>query len=725
MVTKSGVKLLDFGLAKMDRAPLSEETLTKEITREGQIVGTLQYMSPEQLQSREADVRSDIFSFGLVLYEMLTGKRAFVGSNPASTVAAILERDAPSLEPQRLNRIVRTCLEKDPADRFQTARDLKRALEWSVSEVPSVPGGARGLWLAWGVASVLAVGLAAIAFLHLREKPPVSISSMRFQVQLPIKAGLGALLNLSPDGRKVAFIAGGRLWVHSLESGESSDLTVASGTPFWSPDSRYIGVVTSGKLRKIEATGGPLQTVAEIRSGWGGGTWNRDGVILFADRSVGIMRVSAAGGVPVPITALDPARRETDHDFPSFLPDGQHFVYVRRTSDTTKSAIYLGSVDAKPEHQSSKPLVKTNWHTQCVPSADPSVSYLLFVTGGTLMAQPFDNRQLELIGQAAPLAEQINDGRAFSSSANNVLAFEPTPVADNALTWLDREGKVLGTAGEPGDYQSFALSPDERQLAVTEGRPLDTSTNIWLLDLSRGGASTRFTFGSLAENNPVWSPDGSRIVFSSNRDGPFDLYEKVAAGVKEEGVLLKSSEDKYATSWSRDGRFLLYNTLSRKTKSDIWVLPLVGEKKPVPFLVTEFDEREARFSPDGHWVAYSSNESGRQDVYVRPFSVKADGAVAEPSGRWQISSEGGTNPRWRGDGRELLYSVPSGVVTVEIATSPTFRAGKHFLTRFAAKVSWDSSADGSRILASLRKSGPQPYTVVVNWQAGLKKQVAP
>ena len=236
------------------------------------------------------------------------------------------------------------------------------------------PGGARRSWLAWSVAAAATVGLAAMASVHFGERRPAPAAPMRFQIPLPPNAALGSLLNLSPDGRKVAFIAGGRLWVHSLESGESSDLTASTGTPFWSPDSRYIGVVTGGKLRRIEATGGPLQTVAEIHSLWGGGTWNKDGVILFADRSNGIMRVPASGGVPVPITAPDPARRETDHDFPSFLPDGRHFVYVRRSSDTTKSAIYLGSVDAKPEQQSSKPLVKSNWHTQCVPSADPAVS---------------------------------------------------------------------------------------------------------------------------------------------------------------------------------------------------------------------------------------------------------------------------------------------------------------------------------------------------------------
>jgi Tol biopolymer transport system component len=293
-------------------------------------------------------------------------------------------------------------------------------------------------------------------------------------------------------------------------------------------------------------------------------------------------------------------------------------------------------------------------------------------------------------------------------------------VSDQELTWYDREGKSLGIAREPGDYQNPALSPDGRQLAVTKGRPLDTATNIWLLDFARG-ASTRLTFGSLAENSPVWAPDGSRIVFSSNRDGPFDLYQKPASGGKGEEVLFKSSADKAATSWSPDGRFLLYSVRNPKTKSDIWVLPLFGDRKPVPFLETEFDESGAQFSPDGHWVAYLSNESGRLEVYVRPFSVNADGSVAEPGGKWQISNEGGTGPRWRGDGRELFYRAPSGVMAVEIAAGPAFRAGETCPEEIHARSPVVSSADGSRFLTLVPRSGPRPYTVVVNWQAGLKK----
>jgi Tol biopolymer transport system component len=713
MLTKAGVKVLDFGLAKS----LEDET----ITTSRMVLGTPAYMAPEQREGKECDARSDIFSFGLVFYEMVTGKRAFEGSNPAA-----------ALEPEGLNRVVRVCLAEDPADRFQTARDLKRAIEWSASgdgqtplaEGVPAPGYPRRLRLAWSVATVATVGLAAVAFLHFREKSPAPAAPVRFQIPAPENARL--LLNLSPDGRKLAFNAGGRLWVHSLESGESRDLTVLSvGTPFWSPDSRFIGYPSEGKLKKIAATGGPPQTVVDFRGIWGSGTWNQDDVIVFGDRPVGLFRVPASGGVPVRITALDPAHHENSQFGPHFLPDGRHFVYIRASTDEGKSAIYLGSVDAKPEQQSSKPLVATNSQPVYAPSTDPGAGYLLFVREGTLVAQPFDNRRLELIGQAAPVAEHVSDNIAgaiyvaFSASANGVLAF-PQSTAQQ-LTWYDREGKVIGIAGEPGVYGNMALSPDGKRLAVTKIRAGDAGS-IWLLDLSRGGASPRFTFGSPMDTNPVWSPDGRRIIFSSNRDGPFNLYQKQANGAKDEEVLLKSTEDKFATSWSSDGRFLLYTAVHPKTKSDIWVLSLEGDKKLIPFLVMESNERQARFSPDSRWVAYTSDESGQDEVYVRSFSMNFPGTAVEAGGKWPISNGFGTDPHWRGDGRELYYRSRGGeLMAVEIATNPTFRAGNPQPLGVLTFVYWDSAADGRRFLRMTTKGGSQPYTVVLNWQAGLKK----
>jgi Tol biopolymer transport system component len=453
-------------------------------------------------------------------------------------------------------------------------------------------------------------------------------------------------------------------------------------------------------------------------------------VIVFGAFPRGLFRVPASGGVPVAVTAIDPARQEAFHYCPSFLPDGRHFVYTSQSADGQKDAIYLGSVDLKPEQQSSKPLVASHWGAVYAPSLDPSTGFLLFMREGALKAQPFDNRKLELKEQAVTVAEQVGDNLgggggygAFSASANDVLVFWPGPAPDRQLTWYDREGKVLGTIGDPGNYQDVALSPDGKRAAVS--KKSGAAANIWMLDLARGG-SARFTFDAAAESDPVWSPDGSRIIFSSNRDGPYNLYQKPSSGEKDEDVLLKSSEAKYATSWSRDGSFLLYTVVSPKTKHDIWVLPMQGDRKPFPFLITQFDEAQAHFSPDGHWVAYTSDESGQSEVYVRPFSINSTGTPVEASGKWQISN-GGMYPAWRRDGRELYYrSRDGGLMAVAIATTPTFRAGTPqplgtLLRGSWRDIAWDSTADGRRFLAPAGKSGSEPYTVVLNWQAGLKK----
>ena len=537
---------------------------------------------------------------------------------------------------------------------------------------------------------------------------------------------------MSPDGRKLAFLVGGRLWVHYLESGESRDLTAADGSPSWSPDSRFIGYAFQNKVKKIEATGGPTQTVTDFSGSWGAGAWNRDDLIVFGAIPGGLFRVPATGGVPTQITALDPARQEDSHAEPSFLPDGRHFVYKRSSADPEKDAIYLGSVDAKPDQQISKPLVASHWLPVYAPSADPATGYLLFMRDGTLLAQPFDNRRMELKGQAAPVAEEVADARggngglgAFSASANDVLVFQRSAASEQQLTWCDREGKVLEAIGEPGNYRDLALSPDGTRVAVI--KKSGQASNVWLLDLSKGGRITRFTFGSAKDESPVWSPDGGSIIFSSNRDGPYNLYQKPVSGVKDEEVLLKSSEEKYATSWSRDGRFLLYTVYNPKTKYGIWVLPMEGDKKPVPFLVTGFDEAGALFSPDGHWVAYVSDESGQFEVYVRSFSMNSAGTAVEAGGKWQVSNGYGYDPRWRGDGRELYYRsrerANGGRNCDQSGSSgPGSRSrSEPCSARRGACSPWDSTADGKRFLAAAAKSGPEPYTVVLNWQAGLKK----
>jgi Tol biopolymer transport system component/predicted Ser/Thr protein kinase len=749
VVTPEGVvKLLDFGLAAVASAtddPLTSPAITNQTARAGIIIGTAAYMSPEQAAGKPVDKRADVWSFGVVLWELLTGRRLFEGETISLTLASVLGGPIdfdklPRATPLAIRGLLRRCLDRDMKNRLRDIREARIAIAAALANETPVNDtsdqGPRRLWLAWSVAATLAVGLAAVAFLYFHERPAPA-ASVRFQIPAPENVALEAVFSLSPDGRKLAFKAAGRLWVHSLESGESRDLTAAEGVPLWSPNGRFIAYPSQGKLMKIEAAGGPPQAVADLPSAWGGGAWNQDDAIVFGAGE--LYRVPASGGVPVALTALDPARKESMHFGPAFLPDGRHFVYVRRSSVGARSATYLGSVDSKPEQQSSTPLVTSDWQPAYASSNDPGVGYLLFVRGGALMAQPFDNRRMALRGQPSILAERVSDTSGsgigitsiglggwagFSTSANtssnDVLVFQRAPTLDRQLTWYDRAGKVLGTLGEPAIYQSAALSPNGTRLAVskTSGR----GANIWLLDLSRG-TTTRFTFSSATDTSPVWSRDGSRIIFSSSRNGPLDLYEKPADGGRDEELLLKSGEDKGATSWSPDGRFLLYIVNDPKTKRDVWVLPLEGDQKPVPFLNTEFQERNPHFSPDGRWVAYNSDESGHMEVYVRPFSMNSDGTVAKGA-KWQISNGIGMDPSWRGDGRELYYWTDRGAgMAVDIATTPEFKPGKpHPLGMPPLLPPRNATADGQRFLMPVPKSSqPEPYTVVMNWQAGLKK----
>lgn len=759
-------KVLDFGLAKAiegDAASIdiaTSPTVSRMATMAGVLLGTAAYMSPEQAKAKPVDRRADIWAFGCVLYEMLTGKMAFSGETVTDTLAAVLTRDPdwshlPKDTPLPVRVLLQRCLQKGSKQRLRDIGDARISLDEVLSGAPDPAlapevGTTAPLWrqtLPWAVAGgSLIIALAALGWTYLRiSNTSRPVEPMRLEIPLPEKAALAnqGVFSVSPDGHQLAFFAAGsdgvyRLWVRPLDSLEARPLPSSESSVttafFWSPDSRYIAFDAGGKLKKINVSGGVAETLCDSPDYAIGGSWSRDGVIIFGNFNAGLMRVSANGGSASPLTTLDPSRSETKHVFPSILPDGRHFIYLRVSDKPENNGVYVGSLDARPDEQAAKRLLATDWGPAYVPSSDSNTGQLLFMRDGTLLAQVFDASRLELVGEPVPVAEQVGFWRTFgffSASTNGVLVYRTGGAGDSQLTWFDREGKVLGTAGEAAGQHIIALSlsPDGTRAAVSRIDPQNAKTALWLLDLSRGTA-TRFAFGPWSERHGIWSPDASRIIFASNPSGVDDLYQKLASGVKDEEPLLKSGKDKIPTSWSRDGRFLLYRTSDPKTTMDgLWVLPLEGGKKPFPFLHTEFNNHEGQFSPDGRWVAYASDESGRDEIYVRTFSPDPMASGPDSAGKWLISTEGGNGPHWRGDGKELYYRAPDGkLMAVEIATNPVFRAGvpkalfQTPQTAFSSAYSWDVTSDGKRFLfPAPTEQGAAPFIVVLNWQAELKK----
>jgi eukaryotic-like serine/threonine-protein kinase len=510
-----------------------------------------------------------------------------------------------------------------------------------------------------------------------------------FRSQSPRRRHLGgAWFAISPDGRRLAFSASGsdgisRLWVRPLDSLEARPLpgTEASQFPpfFWSPDSRYIAFRADGKLKAVDVANGTVETLCDAPELVVGGSWNRDGVIIFWANPGGIMRVSASGGTATPVTALDPSRSERYHAMPSFLPDGRHFIYWRASGSAGSTGSYIRSIDAKPNEQDSKPLLVSDLAAAYAASSDPDSGQLLFMRNGALMAQPFDARGLKLSGDPVVVAQNVGTFQGagfFSVSADGILVYRTASAAAvSQLTWFDRQGEALGTAGEPASYQDLALSPDGIKAVAARSNPQSNRLDLWTFDFSRG-TNTRFTFGSRA-GDPIWSPDGNRIIFSSTHGGAWDLYQKAANGAADEDLLVKSGENKFPLDISRDGHFLLYESIDPKTLEDIWVLSLQGNQKPFPFLITNFNEDDAHFSPDSRWVAYMSNESSRYEIYVRPFSPDSSAADASGTGaKWQVSYGGGREPRRSADGKKLYYlTLDWKVMEVDVATNPTFQAG--------------------------------------------------
>jgi len=745
-ITSDGrVKILDFGLAKLTQpesafAGASALPTTPRNTLEGMVLGTIGYMSPEQVRGVTAGC--DFFAFGAVLYEMLAGQRAFRGETVIDVMTAILKEDPPDLPvaerqiPPALGRIVDRCVEKTPAPRFQTASDLAFALETLSSQpgsqlaLATSPGATPSVTatramsgrerIAWAVAACALLLTGALAIPYVRSAPtPTEL--MRFTVSPPrnTRFGLGVgapFQSVSPDGRRLAFVAAPSpgaptlLWVQSFDSLEGRAVlgTDQANFPFWSPDSAFIAFFAQGKLKKVEASGGSPQTVCDAPAGEGG-TWNRDGVILFGNANSGLSRVSAGGGQPAPVTKLDVSRKETSHRWPQFLPDGHHFLYVAQAPTT----IYVSSLDSRE----TKQLVTADSKALYAPPG-----YLLFVRQGALMAQPFDASRAEVVGEPVQIADQVSTGAAlpgraaFSVSGSGVLSYRAGAVFTTQLAWFDRVGTPLGTIGDEGPYRQITLSPDGKQVAVE--RIGETTDDIWLLDVGRGVFS-RFTFDPVNKSDPIWSPDGRYVAFGKDQKGVRDIFRKSVSG-GEEILLLKSGESKYTESWSKDGRFLAY--VSSAGGRVLGILPLFGDRKPFAFLETPFRKDEPQFSPDGRWLAYMSNESGRFEIYVQSFPG--------PGEKIRISTNGGGQPKWRSDGKELFYLGLDGMlVAVEMRGGAAIEPGPPkalFQTRIQVQPNIDQyapTADGQRFLAitPVGDATELPITIVVNWTAGLKR----
>jgi len=750
MLTATGAKLLDFGLAKpaaplVNGATLTAAVPTTPVTQEGTVVGTFQYMSPEQIEGREVDGRSDIFSLGSVLYEMLTGQRAFPGKSQLSVASAILEKEPEPissvnpLTPPALDHAIRRCLAKDPEERWQTARDLALELKWIAESGPErsvfapVTGRIeRREQILAGVAMTGALAAILFGVLYWSRAPSKSRTVRSYIKAMPnssfvVGAQQGGFA-ISPDGLRLAYVAQNAdgktlLWVRALDSlqGQALEGTEEASFPFWSPDSRSIGFFASGKLKKIEFSGGPSFTVCDAPNPRGG-SWNQDGVIVFTPSlNVPLHRVSASGGTPVPVTTLDPAKGITTHRWPQFLPDGHHFIYVAGTPLTPRenptNTIMVGMLDSKE----TKLLLHAHASAQYVSG------HILFLQQSTLMAQPFDVRRLELTGDAFPIADPVEESELilrsmFSASENGPLAYlEGTSSAGRQLLWLDRNGKKVGEVPGADTYMSPRISPDGKKVLYTLIAPW---YEVWSYDMTLG-LKTRLTFGTSsgrASLSPLWSPDGQRIAYMSLRDGRFGFYQKAANGSgNEEGLLKESDSVRYLNDWSPDGKFLAFQQAPQGI-NEIWMLPLTGERKATPFLQFKFSSAISAFSPNGKWLAYCSTESGDQKVYVVPFPG--------PGGKWQVSPGGGCFPRWRRDGKELFYfSADNKIVAAEVradgsnfaigAVNPLFET-RVYRTAFGG---FDVAADGQRFIICYEPGQPNvAIALVENWDAELKRK---
>ena len=726
LVTKAGVKVLDFGLAKFDR--LRENAPEATLTEKGMILGTLRYMAPEQLKGLEAGQRSDIFAFGVVFYELLTGRPPFEGQSQADLIASVLTSDVAPLAslqpgiPMQLDHLVRTCLVKDPGERYQAMHDVLLELQWMAAS-GSQPGEVRATtksWrrreiLAWCAAASMA---AAVGFLYFRQTPTPPQAPhfpVRFEQPAPPSTFLWSdMPAVSPDGRSFAYSLGRfgpspKLWLRRLDRPQAAALTGSenAGDPFWSPDSRFIAYFFRDQLVTVDATGGTPQSLCPIpiSEGLSGGTWSPHGVILYGTMRGPIYRVQATGGESKPVLALDRARGETRQAWPHFLPDGRRFLYTSFGGE--RPGIYLGSIDSRETTRILDHVSNANW---------VSPGLLLFGRGTALMAQPFDAGTGKLSGTPFRVADQVANGQQktmFSSSPNGTLVYWPlsSTSAEVLPTWYDRNGNRLGSVGSPHSYRQATFSPNEKFLAAHVLDPQDRKADVWLLDLTSGILS-RLTSDSGDIDTAIWSPDGREILFSSNRSGVMQLYSKPAGG-GEDRLVYGSTEPAYPGEWLRDGSFLFLNGNGR---SFLLLHPGNGAKVET-LLKTDYNKDGPHVSPDGNWVVYNTDESGRWEVYLATFPAF--------TGRRQISANGGVQGVWRKDGRELFYlSLEGELLSVPIKPGLSPEPGVPkvlFRTRIPVAAQLDqfaATADGQRFLVLESQEGAsRPLTVVVDWQA--------
>jgi eukaryotic-like serine/threonine-protein kinase len=750
MITKSGIKLLDFGLAKAMTPAAEKGSLTslpthQGLTQEGTILGTFQYMAPEQLEGKDADARTDIFAFGAVLYEMATGRKAFSGTSQASLISAIMQNDPPPIStvqpmtPPALDRVARKCLAKDPEDRWQSAGDLGSELRW-ISEsgshagiaAPVVAARRRGLRWSWVIAGILALAVAGLAAKVLTQRPASPMPVIRSSILPPSEGELVSTrinagpVEISPDGTRVVFTARmgegpNQLWVRALADSAARALagTENAERPFWSPDGRYIGFFGDRALKKIDANGGPVFKLAEVSESRGG-TWNQEGVILYTPDARGpVYRISANGGSPVVATTF--GEKDATHRYPRFLPDGKHFFYLVRHSGAGSGEnpeIRVGALDSKE----SKVVLNV------ASNALYASARVLYVREGALVAQRFDLGRLAAEGEPVVVEpdvlmdERFSRG-VFTASDDGILAYQTgTGSTTSLLRWVDREGRVLGTVGEPAEYfngGNLEISPDGARVGVSIVDLRTGTSDVWIMDLASGTRS-RFTAGTGDKYASTWSPDGKRIAYAASNDRGYDIVVRATDGGGQKTVANNPVDNQVPTGFSPDGRFLLI-TKRDKRREDVLTLALDGGANPPPVGATPSSENLGQVSPNGRYVAYMSDESGRFDVYVTTFP--------QPGSRWQVSQNGGREPRWSKDGKELFFFGPDNrLVAAEVKTdTPSFELGAlHPLfqsRQFGIGFRYDVSKDGRKFLVH---SGPpqelSPITLVTNWTAAVEKK---